>query len=208
MSSAILRMPWHGSCSPFLRLTPQDEDSCVMHGLPAAAGSMPAEIDSTPMTTQVFIRIREPANGRALISELLEDGIASAQIRAYGNSRPAHLPVTGIPWRSEPRAALEGAALGAGVMFILVLFAGIANAASGLLLVLLGAAGGGGWWLLHNRRRMAPVAAQSQALRDGELLLAVDVDDADVGEFERRINARHPEMLVLGADAAGSPPFP
>jgi hypothetical protein len=169
---------------------------------------VPAESDTTQMTTRVFIRIREPANGRALVSELLEDGFSSARIRAYGNSRPAHLPVTGIPWRSEPRAALEGAALGAGVMFILVLFAGIANAASGLLLVLLGAAGGGGWWLLHNRRRMAPVAAQSQALRDGELLLAVDVDDADVGEFERRINARHPEMLVLGADAAGSPPFP
>jgi hypothetical protein len=160
------------------------------------------------MTTEVFIRIREPANSRALISELLEDGFSNAQIRAYGNSLPAELPVTGIPWRSEPRAVLEGAALGAGVMLVLVLFTGVVNAASGLILVLLGAAGGGAWWLLHNRRRMAPVAAQSQALRDGELLLAVDVDDAEVGQFERRINARHPEMLVLGADAAGSPPFP
>ncbi|WP_164652394.1 hypothetical protein [Thiorhodococcus mannitoliphagus] len=52
------------------------------------------------------------------------------------------------------------------------------------------------------------IMPQSAALRSGELLLVLELDHRDIGRVEDRIKARHPEVAVLGTDAAGTTPFP
>jgi hypothetical protein len=160
------------------------------------------------MTTTIYIRARDPDNGRRLVDELLESGFDPARLHVYGRRLPTDLPVAATHWRSTPVAILPGAVAGAVLLPALIALAVPSGMPALLLVAVLGAAGGGLWSLARQRRRQRPLQAQRQALSDGEMLIAADVEQGQIGDMEARIAGRHPEMLVLGADAGGSPPFP
>jgi hypothetical protein len=46
------------------------------------------------------------------------------------------------------------------------------------------------------------------ALSRGEAVLVLEVDNGRIGEVERGVKSRHPEVSVLGTDPEGTPPFP
>lgn len=161
------------------------------------------------MTTTIYIRAREPENGRRLIDELLAEGISTERLHVYGNTLPQGLPVEATRWRSAPTAVLPGAVIGAVALPVLwLVFFQAPSEAMTLLLAVLGGLAGGAWSLRRERHVQTPLSAQRQALSRGEMLIAAKVDDERVGEVERQIAERHPEMLMLGPDPAGSPPFP
>jgi hypothetical protein len=161
------------------------------------------------MTTTLYIRAREPENGRRLIDELLAEGFSAERLHVYGNTLPQGLPVAATRWRSTATAVLPGAVIGAVALPVLwVALLQTPSEALVLILALIGGLAGGAWSLRRERHVQTPLSAQRQALSHGELLIAAQVDDERVGEVERQISERHPEMLMLGPDPAGSPPFP
>lgn len=162
--------------------------------------------------SNLYLRAREPANAQRVLEELLADGIPRNRMRAHaavGRELP-ELPVTPVRWRSRGRAALEGA--GYGVVVGIVLGAILAllgdSGVGGMALILLGAAAGALWLLLRNSAVNRDVAPQTMSLSRGEVVIVLQLDDADIPRVEERIQQRHPEVLVLGADPAGTPPFP
>jgi hypothetical protein len=52
------------------------------------------------------------------------------------------------------------------------------------------------------------LAVQQEALRSGDLMIVADVDSSAVERVQTHVAERHPEILLLGPDPAGSPPFP
>jgi len=105
---------------------------------------------------------------------------------------------------------LEGA--GYGIVVGIVLAAAVAllgdTGAGGITLILLGAAAGAVWMLVRNNAVNRDVAPQAMSLRRGEVIIVLQLDDADMPQVEARIQQRHPELMILGADPAGTPPFP
>lgn len=160
------------------------------------------------MSRSLFIRVRDPGMVPGLIHEMIRDGVAPERLRLYGRRPPKGMAIERIRWRTAGMALVEGGLLGAGLVLVPLLVADGLDAAAGIVLLGLGASVGAGWWLQHSRRVVAPVEPQRQALRDGELVIAADLEADQVGPVERRLSARHPQLLVLGSDAAGSPPFP
>ncbi len=161
------------------------------------------------MSTRIYIRARDPQNGRRLVEELIADGVPSDAFTLIGKQVPDGLPVHSRRWLDDSSAALRGALIGAGVMLAAALLLLQALEPLALLaLVAIAAALGGGWWLRRNRSANLPLSAQQEALQAGELLIAADLPDAEAPRLEERVSERHPELLVLGPDVGGSPPFP
>jgi len=160
------------------------------------------------MSTTIFIRAREPDNGRRLIDELLQSGFDPARLHVYGRRLPPDLPVAATTWRTGPEAMLPGAVAGALVLPAVVWVALPLHILGLLALAAGGGFGGAAWSIARRRRSQGALEAQRQALEDGEMMIAASVDDAQIKSVEDRIAERHPELLVLGADASGSPPFP
>ncbi|MCF7996934.1 MAG: hypothetical protein K9L88_19190 [Chromatiaceae bacterium] len=161
------------------------------------------------MTTRIYIRARDPQNGRRLVEELIADGIHPEAFTLIGQQLPSGLPVKTRRWRSDASALLRGALIGAaGMLAVSLLLLQALQPFALLTLIVIGAAIGGGWWLRRNRSANLPLSAQQQALQDGELLIEADLPDAVAPRIEERVSQGHPEFLVLGPDAGGSPPFP
>lgn len=161
------------------------------------------------MTTRIYIRARDPQNGRRLVEELIADGVQPGAFTLIGKQPPAGLQVQTRRWRTDSSAALRGALVGAAIMLaVSLLLIQILEPLALVALVLIAAAIGGGWWFRRNRSVNLPVSAQRQALQAGELVIAADLPDDEAPRLEERVNQRHPELLVLGPDAGGSPPFP
>lgn len=161
------------------------------------------------MSTRIYVRARDPEKGRHLVEELIADGVPSGAFRLIGKQIPDGLPVQARRWRTDASAALRGALVGAALMLaVSLLLLQALEPWALLILVAIAAAIGGGWWLRRNRSANLPLSAQHEALQGGELLVVVDLPDAEAPEIEERVNQRHPELLVLGPDASGSPPFP
>jgi hypothetical protein len=148
-----------------------------------------------------------------IAAEFIGEGIAEDQIHIYSArpKRDAALPVALTRYRSPTDSILLGGGVGAliGALLGLPLLAlggfGIAP-----LLVLMIAAGATGavfrLWI-----RKGPVGELYQledALNRGETVMVVEIDDGRVGEVERKVKTRHPEVSVLGTDPQGTPPFP
>ena len=161
------------------------------------------------MTTPIYIRARNPDNGARLVRELLELGTEAERLRVVGRRIPADLPVAAKRWRPPALAVAVPALIGALALPTLgaLLFSAL-EPFSLLLLALVGAALGAGWQLSRGPRAQDPLAAQADALRRGELIIIADLDDAEVRRVEAQVAERHPEVLLLGPDPAGSPPFP
>ncbi|WPL18406.1 hypothetical protein Thiowin_03477 [Thiorhodovibrio winogradskyi] len=161
------------------------------------------------MAIRIYIRARDPQNGRRLVEELIADGVSPGAFTLIGKQIPGGLPVDARRWQTDSSAGLRGALVGAALMLAVSLLPPrVLEPSAVLALVAIAAAIGGGWWLRRNRGANLPLSAQQEALRGGELLVVADLPEAEAPRIEERINRRHPELMVLGPDARGSPPFP
>ncbi|MGB5833940.1 MAG: hypothetical protein WBG92_18400 [Thiohalocapsa sp.] len=161
------------------------------------------------MTTPIYIRARNPDNGARVVEELLALGIPRERLEVHGRAIPAGVSVPTKRWRDRNTTLLWAALIGAAVLPLLgaLILGGIDL--SMLLVLALSGAGVGLVWArgrLHDSQtRFGP---QQQALRRGDLLIVAEVDRSDIERVENQIAERHPEVLVLGSDPGGSPPFP
>ncbi|MFW6259016.1 MAG: hypothetical protein ACOC26_05930 [Halochromatium sp.] len=160
------------------------------------------------MTTRIYIRARDPQNGRRLVEELIAEGVDPDALTLIGKQVPDGLPVHRRRWLDDSSAALRGALVSAGVVLAVSLLFQVLEPWALLALVVIAAAMGGGWWVRRNRRANLPLSAQREAMQGGDLLIAADLPDTEAPRVEERVSQRHPELLVLGPDAGGSPPFP
>ncbi|AGA90195.1 hypothetical protein Thimo_1401 [Thioflavicoccus mobilis 8321] len=157
-----------------------------------------------------YLRIRSPEKARRLVEELQADGIAPERIRIHA-TRPPDLPVTRIRFLTPAQALGQGALFGGAALLaiaFLLVAAGYTGALGMVLLPALGATVGAAWAQQRNDAMNRSVEPQLAALERGELLMVLALGDSEVGRIEQRITTRHPEVSVLGTDAAGTPPFP
>jgi hypothetical protein len=161
------------------------------------------------MTTPIYIRARNPDNGARLVRELLELGTDAERLQVVGRRIPADLPVAAKRWRPPALAVAVPALIGAVALAVLgVLLFSAVEPFSVLMLAIVGAALGAGWQLSRSPASQDLLTPQRDALRRGELMIIADLDDTEVRRVEAQIAERHPEVLLLGPDPAGSPPFP
>ncbi|MFD2110380.1 hypothetical protein ACFSJC_00820 [Thiorhodococcus fuscus] len=163
------------------------------------------------MVNRIYLKAPEFVKVRQLIDELLGEGLEPASISAHAARKPRgdDLPVELIVHRTWERALIDGGVLGA--LFASPITAAlwlIGDGLLGVLVLVLGAGVGGAFAALRARIANRDIAPQFAALRRGELLIVATVDHAAIGGIEDRIKERHPEVVVLGTDPAGTPPFP
>jgi len=164
--------------------------------------------DGRSMTTPIYIRVRNPDNGVRVVEGLLQLGIARDRLRAHGRRIPADLPVTATPWRGSAATLLPAMLVGAaGVLLLGGLIFGT-DPWTFLLLVLIGAGIGALWGRRRLEDERARFGPQRQALDQGDLMIVADLEQSDVQRVETYVSEQHPEVLVLGTDPGGSPPFP
>jgi hypothetical protein len=161
----------------------------------------------------VYMTTSEHGLAADIARELLDEGVAAARIRVF-SAHPEEapkLPVALVRYRSPASAMLlgggVGAALGALVGMPLLVFGGFGLAPM-LVIVVAGAVGGAVLRLWFGHGLSGELYRLDAALRRGEAVVVLDVDDGRVGEVERKVKSRHPEVSVLGTDPEGTPPFP
>lgn len=149
-----------------------------------------------------------------VVDELQSEGIGPTRMRVYAK-RPARFSGSGITVTAFPQArdrwmfAAVVGAIAALVVALLILLVAGAGPWSGVF-VLIAAIGGAAVGATSRRDRsledeLQPLRAR---VRRGDAVIVADVPDARLGEIEREIKARHPEVRVQGTDPRGSPPFP
>jgi hypothetical protein len=161
------------------------------------------------MTTSIYIRARDPENGARVVEDMLALGLPPERLKVYGKRIPEGLRVQAIRWHrgilSIVLAAIAGAIAFAVVGAVLLI--GI-DAETAELLALVGAGTGAFWQQSRLSRRYAAVSAQKDALRHGDMMIVADVDNAELEWVETQVAESHPEVLLLGTDPGGVPPFP
>jgi len=163
--------------------------------------------------THVYLTVNQKEVTGEIASELLGDGIPEGRIHIF-SPRPDEtpsMPVQVNRYRSPTGSLLTGAMVGAlisALVGIPLLWLGSAGIAPLLVLLVVGAGGGAVFRLWIGKGPGGELYRLDDALRRGETVLVVDVDDGWVDEVERRVKSRHPNVSVLGTDPRGVPPFP
>jgi hypothetical protein len=161
------------------------------------------------MTTRIFIRARNPNNGARVVEELLELGMPPERLQVYGKHIPDGLPVKAVRWQPQAMMLLPAMLIVAVALPLLTaLLLGGIDAGAALLLALVGAGVGAAWQRYRTQPIHEDLAVQQEALRSGDLMIVADVDSSALERVQTHVAERHPEILLLGPDPAGSPPFP
>jgi len=148
-----------------------------------------------------------------IAAELIGEGIPEDRIHVY-SVRPkgsAALPVEVARYRSPSGSILLGGVVGALIGALLGLpLLGLGGFGIAPLLVLMVAAGAGGavFRLWIGKGPGGELYQLEDALKRGETVMVLEIDDGRVGEVESKVKSRHPEVSVLGTDPQGTPPFP
>jgi hypothetical protein len=162
---------------------------------------------------QVYMMSDEPNVVAQVARELVSDGVDAGRMRVFSAQpeRAAELPVKLVRYRSPPAnmayGTLLGAAGGAVLGLPLMLFGGV-GVASLLAIIVAVAAGGALSRLWFGHGLGGALSRLDAALRQGQLLMVIELDKARVAEVEQAITSRHPQVAVLGTDVEGTPPFP
>ena len=145
--------------------------------------------------------------------ELVSDGLDAGRMRVFSAQpeQAPELPVKLVRYRSPPAnmayGTLLGAAAGAVLGLPLMLFGGV-GVASLLAIIVTVAAGGALSRLWFGHGLGGALFRLDAALRQGQLLMVIELDRARVAEVEQAITSRHSQVAVLGTDIEGTPPFP
>lgn len=162
---------------------------------------------------QVYVSVPRQGVPSQVARELMGDGVAPDRIRIY-SARPAREPDPPVPvtrYRSPATAMARGAGAGAligGLAGLPLLLLGAFGLAPLLVLILAGGLVGALYRQWLGSAPGAEIYRLDRALRRGDTVMVVEVERARVGELERRVKARHPDVAVLGTDPDGTPPFP
>jgi hypothetical protein len=163
--------------------------------------------------TLIYMTATEQDVTREIATELLGDGIPKDRIHIY-SPRPEEappMPVEVNRYRSPTASVVVGAVVGAliGALVGIPLFQlGGAGIAPLLVLIVLGGGGGAIFRLWIGSGPGGQLYRLDDALRRGEAVVVLEVDDGRVEEVEHRVKSRHPDVSVLGTDPRGVPPFP
>jgi hypothetical protein len=164
---------------------------------------------------RLYVVIPGPVLTERLVQELLADGLTKQDIRLFSRQpkRLTDIPASVTSLRAVPARVLLRALAGAAIVLVALVLWSIALRRVGspsllslLLTTLTGAAAGAGTALLRSfPAELRPLRGE---LRDDDVVLRVEVPNTRQGPLEEKINARHPEIRVMGTDPGGTPPFP
>jgi len=165
---------------------------------------------------RVYVTVPNPELTEAVLRELLTEGVKAERIRVFLMQplKQPPLPVAVSRYRPPRSVMLRGGLAGGSVGVLLLLSmiaAGLTAGGPGAVLTLLlyGLAGAlvgmmVGLWGSRGRE----VRDLEDALLRGEAVMVVGVEAEEVGRVERQLKSAHPELLILGTDPSGTPPFP
>lgn len=161
----------------------------------------------------IYISAPEHQLVAQIAGELLGDGFPPRRIRVY-SAHPQdapELPVGLVRYRSPGGAmtvgGIGGAAVGALIGLPLLVYGGFGLAPM-LVTVVAGGVAGALIRLWFANGLGGELYRLDDSLQAGQVVMAVDVEKPQIGEIERRVKNRHPEVLVHGTDPEGTPPFP
>jgi len=163
--------------------------------------------------TLLYVRVPEHEVLAQIAAELLDTGMAKERIHAY-SIRPKRASSTPVPitrYRPPSGAMATGGAVGAltgalaGIPFLAL---GVLGIAPLLVLMVTGGLGGAVYRLWVGNGPGGELYRLDDVLLRGEAVMILEVDAQRVGEVERTIKSRHPDVFVLGADPGETPPFP
>jgi predicted lipid-binding transport protein (Tim44 family) len=164
----------------------------------------------------VYVTVPKPELTEAVVRELLNEGVKAERIRLFV-MQPLKYPSLSVAvsrYRPPRSAMLRGGLVG-GVVGVLLLLSMIAAGLTAgglgavLMLLLYGLAGALvgmmlGFWGSRSRE----VRELEDALLRGEAVMVVGLEAEEVARVERQLKSAHPELLILGTDPSGTPPFP
>ena len=164
----------------------------------------------------VYVTVPNPEHTEAVVRELLNEGVKAERIRVFVMQplQQPSLPVAVSRYRPPRAVMLRGGLVGGSLGVFLLLSMSAAGLTAGgpggaLMLVLYGLAGAlvgmmvGSWG-----DRSREVRDLEDALLRGEAVMVVGLEAEEVGRVERQLKSAHPELLILGTDPSGTPPFP
>jgi hypothetical protein len=145
--------------------------------------------------------------------ELVEEGVEAGRIRLF-SARPERapaLPVKVTRYRSAAANMAYGTLLGAlagAVIGLPLLLSGRLGLAPVLMIVVATGAGGALSRLWFGHGLGGELSHLDGALRQGLMVMVLDVEKARLAELEHMVSTRYPRVAVLGTGADGTPPFP
>ncbi|ROO25232.1 membrane protein [Salinisphaera orenii MK-B5] len=135
---------------------------------------------------------------------------------AREDAQTRDLPQAGVSQTSDLAGSAERGAAAGGVTGVLAGLAAMAFPPAGIAVgggmvaaTGLGGAGFGAWVssMIGIRHNNAKVEQYEQAIRDGRVLMMVDVDDGRVDEIQNVVRDNHPDARIEGTDPH-KPAFP
>lgn len=165
---------------------------------------------------RLYVTVPKPELTETVVEELLNEGVKAERIRLFVMQalKQPSLPVAVSRYLPSRSAMLRGGLVGgvAGVLLLLsMIAAGLTAGGWGavLMLLLYGLAGALlGMMLALWGSRGREVRELEDALLRGEAVMVVGLEAGEVGRVERQLKSAHPELLILGTDPSGTPPFP
>jgi hypothetical protein len=163
---------------------------------------------------RLYAIVPGPALSVHLVKELLAEGAAPQSIHLFTREpgQLTDLPVSVTGFR-PPRdmillRTLSGAILALLTALLVITVSGVGGSPVLLLLTvtLAGAAIGAVSTMWRGASR--ELHRLQGELREDDVVMVMDLPEARLGEMERKVKSRHPEIRVKGTDPAGSPPFP
>ena len=162
---------------------------------------------------RLYVTIPGPSLSGRLVDELLAAGVERKRMRVFARD-PRRLDHIGVKVRSfSPGVvALLPAAVAGGsiaLVFLVIISIGVAvpwSAPLATAVTVAGAALGAGLAYWHDYPAELKPLGEELAIDD--VVMTLDLPDERLGQVEKTIKARHPELKVKGTDPGGSPPFP
>jgi hypothetical protein len=161
----------------------------------------------------VYMTVPRQGVTAEIAEELLGDGVPEDRIHVYSASpeRAPPMPVKVSHYRPSTREAVAGGVVGAiigALAGIPLLWLGGLGIAPLLVLIVAGGTGGAVFRLWIGSPPGGALDRLDDALKRGETVMMLEIEDRWVGQVENRVKSRHPEVSVLGTDPQGTPPFP
>ena len=166
------------------------------------------------MNRRLYFLLPDQSHAKAVVDELVREGIPAGQIHALGNRQTSleGLPTASLRQTNDAASHVETYLWNANLLSFILAFS--------ILLIMLFTTGWGLWLLAPAALMLANFLAGwrftqlpnthlgefRDALAHGEILLMVDVTETRVAAVEAQVHRHHPEAAVGGA-GWGTPAF-
>ncbi len=166
------------------------------------------------MNRRLYFLLPDPSHARAVVDELVREGIPAGQIHALGNRQTSleGLPTASLRQTNDAASHVETYLWNANLLSFFI--------ALSVLLIMLATTGWSLWLLAPAALMLANflagwrftklpnthLAEFRDALAHGEILLMVDVTEKRVADIEAQVHRHHPEATAGGV-SWGTPVF-